>query len=68
MCLYKLARRDYYYTISETTDIRQSTVIKIVGEVCQVIVENMWHESVEKYFLKSKEEFSVKMQEMENEW
>ena len=39
-----------------------------MDEVCQVIVENMWLESVEKHFPKSKEEFLVKMQEMESEW
>ena len=39
-----------------------------MDEVCQVIVENMWHESVEKHFPKSKEDFLVKMQEMESEW
>ena len=50
------------------TGIGESTVIKIVDEVCQVIVENMWHDSVEKYFPKSKEEFLVKMQEMESQW
>ena len=68
MCLYKLARGDYYYTISEMTGIGESTVIRIVDEVCQVIVENMWHESVEKHFPRSKEKILLKMQEMESEW
>ena len=66
LCLYKLARGDHYYTIFEMTGIGELTAIKIVDEVCQVIVENMWHDSVEKYFPKSKKEFLVKMQEMES--
>ena len=55
VCLCKLARGNCYYTISEMTGVGESTVIKIVDEVCQVIAENMWHEFVEKYFPKSKE-------------
>ena len=50
------------------TGIAESTVIKVVVEVCQVIVVNKWHESVEKYFAKSEEEFLEKMREMESEW
>ena len=42
------------------TGIAESTVIKVVVEVCQVIVVNKWHESVEKYFAKSEEEFLEK--------
>ena len=55
-------------TVSEMTGTGESTVIRIVDEVYQVIVENMWHESLEKHFPKSKKEFLVKMQEMESEW
>ena len=65
LCLYKLARGDYCYTISEKTSIGESTVIKIAVDVYQIIVENMWHDSVEKYFPRSEEEFLVKMQDME---
>ena len=65
LCLYKLARGDYCYTISEKASIGESTVIKIAVDVYQIIVENMWHDSVEKYFPKSEEEFLVKMQDME---
>ena len=45
-----LLEGDYYCAISVMTGIRESTVINIVDEACQVIVENMWHEFVEKYF------------------
>ena len=41
VCLYKLARGDYYYAITEMTGIGEPTVIKIVDRVCQVNVENM---------------------------
>ena len=33
ICLYKLSRGDYNYTISETTEVGESTVICIVNEV-----------------------------------
>ena len=42
VCLYKLSRGDYNYTLAEMTGIGESTVIKILEEVCQVIVENLW--------------------------
>ena len=41
-CLYKLSREDYNYTISEMRGVGESTVICIVNEVSQAIVENLW--------------------------
>ena len=68
VCLYKLARGDYYYTISEMTGLGEATIIKIVNEVCQALIANMWEESVEKLFPKTKEEFDDTLREMECEW
>ena len=42
ICLYKLSRGDYNYTISEMTGVGESIVICIVNEVSQAIVENLW--------------------------
>ena len=39
-----------------------------VDEVCKAIIENLWSESVEKHFPKSKELFLEKMKGMDCEW
>ena len=41
ICLYKLSRADYNYTISEMTGAGESTVICVVNEVSQAILENL---------------------------
>jgi hypothetical protein len=47
ICLYRLARGGYYYTLSEMTGLGVSTINGIVSEVCQSIVENMLENQVE---------------------
>lgn len=49
ICLYRLARGDYYYTIAEMVGVRTSTVQAIVTEVCHSLVENLWQEHVMAY-------------------
>ena len=68
ICLYRLARGDYYYTISEMTGLGVSTVCTIVNEVTKAIVENLWDECVTKHMPKSEEEFKKKMIDMEQFW
>ena len=46
LCLYRLGRGDYFYTISEMCGLGRSTVSTIVGEVCEAIVSCMWKECV----------------------
>ena len=46
LCLYRLARGDYFYIISEMVGLGQSTVSTIVGEVNEAIVNCMWKECV----------------------
>ena len=41
VCLYRLARGDYYYTKAEMTGLGVSTVCTIVNEVTKAIVENL---------------------------
>ena len=53
ICLYRLARGDYYYTISETTGLGVSTVCTIVNEVTKAIVENLWDECATKHMPKT---------------
>lgn len=68
ICLYRLARGDYYYTIAEMTGLGVSTVCTIVNEVTKAIVENLWEECVTKHMPKSEEEFKKKMMDMEELW
>ena len=42
ICLYRLGRGDYTYTIAEMVGLGQSTVTTITNEVNQAIVNNMW--------------------------
>ena len=66
--LYKLSRGDYNYTISEKTGVGESTVICIVNEVSQAIVENLWAKFVSNLFPKNQSDYSNMMGEMDSEW
>lgn len=68
ICLYRLARGDYYYTIAEMVGVGTSTVQTIVAEVCQIVVENLWQEHVMAYMPQNIESFKMKMQEMHDMW
>ena len=46
ICLYRLGRGDYYYTIAEMVGRGVATVSAIVQEVCSVLVEYLWTESI----------------------
>ena len=68
ICLYRLARGDCLYTISELTGCSVSTVCEIVNEVSSAIVNNLWMDSVSSHFPKDTEPFKQCMEEMESEW
>ena len=67
ICLYKLSRGDYNYTISEMIGVGESTVICIVNEVAQAIVENLWTKFVFNLFPKNQGDFSNMMREMDSD-
>ena len=46
ICLYRLARGDYLYTIAEMAGVGVSTVCTIVSEVTEAIINNLWKDSV----------------------
>ena len=46
ICLYRLARGDYYYTLSEISGLGTATIQPIVNEVREAIVHNLWSSSV----------------------
>ena len=54
LCLYRLGRRDYFYTIAEMAGLGASTVCSIVNEVCQVLVDHLWSECVSSHMPKTR--------------
>ena len=68
ICLYRLARGDYYYTIAEMAGIGEATVCTTVIEVCQSIVNNLWASAVASIFPKTEDEFREAMITMEEHW
>lgn len=46
ICLYRLGRGDYYYTIVERTGLGVSTVCGVVSDMCRAIVDNLWKDFV----------------------
>ena len=59
VCLYCLARGDYFYTIAEMTGLGNSTVCGIVSEVTKAIVNNLWSYKVTQHFPRNEEELQV---------
>ena len=60
ICLYRLGRGDYLYTISEMCGLGVSTVSSICQEVCQVLVDHLWNETVSTHVHQTEEEFKQK--------
>ena len=68
ICLYRLARGDYYFTIAEMAGIAERTVGYIVSEVTKAIVECLWEDTIKRHMPKSEEEFRSKILDMEEAW
>ena len=68
ICLYRLSRGDYLFTIGELFGYAECTVGEIVIEVCHAIVDSLWSESVTKNFPKNDVEFKHMMNVMNAEW
>ena len=68
ICLYHLARGDYYYTIAEMTGLGVSTVCTIVHEVTRAIVNNLWDKCVGQQLPRNEEHFKEKILDMEEHW
>ena len=68
ICLYRLGRGDYYYTISEMSGLGLSTVCEIVSEVSRAIINKLWSTSVTKFMPTTEEEFKSKILDMEEMW
>ena len=68
ICLYRLARGDYLYTIGDMVGLAESTACRIVVEVCTAIIEELWSETVDTHFPKTNDEFKEKLLDMDAEW
>ena len=65
ICLYRLGRGDYFYTISEMSGLGIYTVSSICQEVRQVLVDHLWNETVSTHMPQKEEEFKRKIPYME---
>ena len=68
ICLYRLGIGDHLYTISEMSRLGVSTVSSIRQEVCQVLVDHLWNETVSTDMPQTEEEFKQKILDMEEFW
>ena len=68
ICLYRLGRGDYYYTISEMSGLGVSTICEIVSDVSRAIINQLWNTCVTKHMPSTEEEFRCKMLDMEELW
>ena len=68
LCLYRLGRGDYLYTIAEMAGVGVSTVCSIVNEVCQVLVDHLWSECVSSHMPKTQDDFKKKVLDMDEFW
>ena len=68
VCLYRLGRGDYLYTISELTVLGNSTVCMIVIEVCNEIIKQLWVSAVGKLFPTTENDFKEAIIDMEQLW
>ena len=68
LCLYRLGRGDYFYTIAEMIGLGRSTVSTVVGEVTEAIVTCMWKECITAHMSVTEEDFKNKILDMEELW
>ena len=68
LCLYRLGRGDYLYTIAEMAGLGVSTVCSVVNEVCQLLVDHLWSECVSSHMPKTQDDFKKKMLDMDEFW
>ena len=68
ICLYRLGRGDYLYSIAEMAGLGRSTVTTIVNEVTEAIVKCLWTECISVHMPKTENEFKEKILDMEELW
>ena len=68
ICLYRLARGDYHFTIAEMVGRGVATVYNIVHEVSEVLVDELWTESVTTFMPATQDEFKANILDMDEFW
>ena len=68
VCLYRLGRGDYHYTLAELSGLGEATICLLVIEVCQIIVHTFWVDEVSNLFPQNQEELNRAMELMDEEW
>lgn len=68
ICLYRLGRGDYPYTLAEMTGFGESTIRVVVLEVCNALIKRLWGESIAQYFPTTREQFEEKILDTEQLW
>lgn len=68
ICLYRLARGDYYYTIAEMVGVGEGTVCVVVMEVCDALIKRLWASEVSSLFPETVDDFKEAMITMEEHW
>lgn len=53
ICFYCFGCGDYYFIIVEMFEVGVFIVVGIIEDVCEVIINNFWNESVVNYFFKN---------------
>ena len=65
ICLYRLGRGDYLYSIADMVGLARPTVTRIANKVNQVIVSFLWKPYVSQHMPVSEDEFEQKILDME---
>ena len=68
LCLYRLGKGDYPYSIAEMSGFGESTIRTVTTETCKSIITRLFTESVSQHFPKTKEQFIDKMLDTEERW
>ena len=68
LCLYRLGRGDYFYSIAEMVGLGPSTVCTIVHEVNEDIVSCLWEECITAHFPTNEDQLNNKIPDMEEFW
>eukprot|EP00794_Sanderia_malayensis_P012600 gene12600-biopygen10039 len=68
VCIYRLARGDYLHAIAELVGLGKATVCLIVKEVCEALVDCMWHEYVDSKMPSDINSLQEVMELFDQEW
>ena len=68
LCLYRLGRGDYYYTLAEMVGLAPCTVSTVVHEVNEALVGCLWKDFVSAHMPVTDHDFESKILNMKEQW